>query len=287
MVMMGKILKWVISVVSVIILTSLSIDAADHMDNFSESLLGSAVGALLPASAPCSDGMQLIAGPEYDLCVDIYEASVGEGCLFEDPQNQDESRQNIDAPDCVTASMEGAVPWRWISQNQAALACAKSGKRLPTNEEWYTAAMGTPDGRNPGLTACNVDGNWRNATPGETGEGAECVSAYGMYDMIGNVWEWVSETTEQGAYAGRTLPEPGFVSGVDQSGMPIETQPVRDDNYYNDRFWNDPAAVTGIFRGGYWDSDSDGGLYAVHAQVPPSFVGTGVGFRCVQNAGVR
>lgn len=280
--MIGKILKWVVTVVSVVILTSLSIDAADHLDNFSDSLLGSAVNSILPSEPRCPLNMVLVADATHEFCIDMYEASVGEDCIYEDPQNQDQTRQNLDMVECLPVSVEGEKPWRFISQNQAVLACAKAGKRLPTNTEWYTASLGTPDVDRPGRDDCNVKNNWKADKLGETGTGIECVSTYGVYDMIGNVWEWVNETTNGGKYNGRTLPESGFVSSVDESGVPTEATSTRDSNYYDDRFWADHSAVTGIFRGGYWDSQTDGGIYSVHAQVPPSFVGTGVGFRCVK-----
>lgn len=51
------------------------------------------------------------------------------------------------------------------------------------------AARGTPDDTGPGTTPCNTrPGSVRN-----TGSNAGCVSAWGAFDMVGNVEEWVAD----------------------------------------------------------------------------------------------
>ena len=100
--------------------------------------------------------------------------------------------------------------------------------------------------------------------------------------MVGNVWEWVEGTAYNGAYEDRILPDDGYISGVDDEAMPAVTGKEADPNYYEDYFWIKDKGTRGIARGGYWDNKSDAGQYAMYIVYEPSFVGSGVGFRCVK-----
>jgi formylglycine-generating enzyme required for sulfatase activity len=100
--------------------------------------------------------------------------------------------------------------------------------------------------------------------------------------MIGNVWEWVSETVFDGSLYDRELPSEGYVSEVDENGIPTKTSPDADENYFSDHFWVDKTGTRGMFRGGFWGVGPEGGQYAIHAISPPSFVGIAVGFRCAK-----
>ena len=267
---------------SAIVLTTFTIDAVDNIDSMSQSMLGSVFTSILGETKSCPDDMVNIVTMDSSYCIDIYESSAGDDCPYTNPNNQDETRQNLNIKDCTPLSVEGAIPWRNISQNQAALACVKAGKRLPTNDEWYLATMGTPDKLNNWLASdCNLSQNWKESSPGKTGTAENCVSAYGVYDMVGNVWEWMSDTVNYGVYDGIKLPDTGYISSVNDKGLPLETALTPDSNYFNDKLWVDSANVTGIFRGGFWGSESDGGPYSMHTQITPSFVGEAVGFRCV------
>ncbi|RLC36642.1 hypothetical protein DRH27_04910, partial [Candidatus Falkowbacteria bacterium] len=87
----------------------------------------------------------------------------------------------------------------------------------------------------------------------------------------------------EGSFDDIKLPLSGFVSSVDSSGLPIETNNNQVDlNYNEDYFWIKDSDIRGVARGGYWDNNSDAGIYAMYLVSPPSFAGTGVGFRCVE-----
>lgn len=280
--LMLKALQTFLVITGAVLLSTLGINAADSLKNPSSSLLAGALSSIVKTS-DCQRGMVSIGAPKGRYCIDIYEASAGEACAYRDPASQSETRANLDFAECRPVSEKGAIPWRNISQDQAAAACAKAGKRLPVNEEWFFAALGTPDpSQNFTSADCNVNKNWGQYDPGKTGTGEKCVSPLGAYDMVGNVWEWVGETVKEGKYDNFSLPDGGYVKGADEKGVPSETGDEADDNYRRDRFWISKEGTRGMFRGGFFGSGSDAGIYTVHSEMPPSFIGTAIGFRCVK-----
>ena len=274
-----RIITLIISVSLTTALTSLVIRGTERTSDLTASLTQPTEGR----SAPCPQDMVFVDSENGGFCVDKYENSPGPGCPYQDSQNETESQINLDSPNCLPVSKEISTPWRNVSQSQAALACARAGKRLPSSKEWYQAALDTPDkDSNWNEQDCQVKSNWPSQ-PGLTGSGKDCVSSAGAYDMIGNVWEWVDGTIFDGQHEGHPLPEQGFVQGVDDEGLAYQTdlqEPAP--NYNQDYFWIKQQGTRGIARGGYWGNGSDAGVYSAYLVVPPSFSGTGVGFRCVK-----
>ena len=70
-----------------------------------------------------------------------------------------------------------------------------SGYRLPTNDEWEEAARGDEDYRYSGSDDLDEVGWYDDNSDNVTHPVAQKMeNGYGLYDMSGNVWEWVWET---------------------------------------------------------------------------------------------
>src|SRR5262245_40030680 len=103
---------------------------------------------------------------------------------------------NPPSPGIYALSIAAVPPSACITWFAAAQACALSNKRLLTNREWQDAAAGTPDpGTDNGTSDCNVGTSVIEADgqPTDTGSRSNCQSSWGVFDMVGNLDEWVSD----------------------------------------------------------------------------------------------
>ena len=91
---------------------------------------------------------------------------------------------------------KGVVPYRNIPYTGAQNLCKKKGKRLCTIQEWQWACSGLeghsyPYGVQINEHNCNTEGQ-KNVEP--SGSRIKCVGEFRVFDMVGNLFEWVTDS---------------------------------------------------------------------------------------------
>ena len=146
----------------------------------------------------------------------VLEGREGAGsAVFLPPDARDEtgahwalmSTANWRAPEGEGSSVQGrdSEPVVHISKRDAAAYAEWAGGRLPSEIEWeYAASLGLPDPEDQSSGAYGEDGpranTWQGIFPvanletdgfaGAAPVGCFQADSLGLYDMIGNVWEW-------------------------------------------------------------------------------------------------
>jgi hypothetical protein len=209
------------------------------VDRFEGALADASTGALLSPDVSVSSASALLALGEWstrrERVGDLFARALP--LPFVPPSQLDA------APTALAVSRAGVRPSGYVTGIGAKAACSAAHKRLCTLDEWKTACRGEADrlfpyGDDYEDGACNVN---REAHPAgllhghasmghldprlnyvaaagsplfhATGESPRCASRWGddaIYDMVGNLDEWVDEGA--GAFAG------GFYSRGTKSG---------------------------------------------------------------------
>jgi formylglycine-generating enzyme required for sulfatase activity len=184
-------------------------------------------------------------------------------------------------------SMSGVLPQGYISRIEASYACKNAGKRLCSMREWRRACEGKrrtmfPYGQHHVAGRCNQDKahllsikhgsdarHWKyddfndpslDVEPGflaRSGEYDTCTGPEGVYDLVGNLHEWVSDTVDA-----------DLVERMDAEDIERHPQPWKEGN--------------GVFMGGFFSTNDQHGPGCSFTTIAhePKYHDYSIGFRC-------
>lgn len=240
------------------------------------------------AGAPCPADMVLVGRT----CVDRHEAFLlvvgSDGSTQRHPYYE----RLVKGVTYRAANEAGAFPQGYISRVESKAACENAGKRLCSKAEWTRACKAKgwqtyPYGQQGKREVCNTgklhllsqmfknpkggikyDDHFNspelNKTPGYLAKSAEysgCASELGVFDMVGNLHEWVSDTVTE-----------DLMAKLDEEDVERRDQPWRVGN--------------GVFMGGFYSTTSEHGPGCTFITVAhePSYHDYSTGFRCCKAA---
>ncbi len=183
----------------------------------------------------------------------------------------------------------GNLPVDSVAWMEAKEYCKRSGKRLPTEAEWeYAARAGTQTnfywGDDYDATKANYcDGSCElNVRVADASDGFKNTAPvgsfppnpFGLYDMAGNVSEWVFDSHDPSYYI--ISPKDNPPGWVPPQTEKVQLGPEQD-------FLAERSASRKIVRGGAWESHPSAGWSANRKVLYPGYRIEGVGFRCAAN----
>lgn len=191
------------------------------------SALAALLVALMPSSADAGKACRLrnMSSISGQFCIDRYESVIqvkNNGRWVYHPYYESVRGKEIRA-----VARPRMYPQAYISRNEAEAACKASNKRLCTEQEWKKACMGKaptlyPYGKTYTAGRCNDAGvsplnhyygtragpplsaygwgpmndprlNQLRGSLAQTGAFPRCRNSWGLYDMVGNLHEWVAD----------------------------------------------------------------------------------------------
>jgi hypothetical protein len=242
----------------------------------------------------CPEGMAYI-NKLNGYCIDQYEAhALNSNGSIATPPTSAGATYNLIAAGGKAGSAFNQTVWVYIDQTEARTACSNAGKHLCTDAEWLGAAnlngqvynlpidlavspyfcvTGTSTdcaGESPGSgSACKTGGCTDDEGCGN------CVSSEGVYDQVGNVWEWTNET------ATTVSPESGwhYINTTDMTWALVSS--ADDGTYGKDgTYFLAGTNNRAVLRGGFWNYGPIAGPFCAHLSIGPTVTYNSIGFRC-------
>lgn len=179
-----------------------------------------------------------------DFSIDKYEVTQA---AFEKAMGSNPSAYK-DCPDCPVESVT------WFEAKEY---CEKAGARLPTEAEWEYAARDGGKNVKYGTGKNEITKREANfSSRGPRPAGTYPPNSLGLYDMAGNVWEWVADWHDHDyeAYKGETTKNPKGPS----------------------------HGVYRVTRGGSWGLLPTSSRVSTRNPIDPSYRFNSVGFRCAR-----
>lgn len=158
-------------------------------------------------------------------CTKWLEKTYPERCATFDKQKWENIRSKLPTKNmhfCIDPfewpNKDAVAPWIMVTWHESQKLCESRGKRLCSEDEWTFACEGEetlpfPNGYSRDAEKCNIDKQWHTYNSSAlfprgtkksgnelnrlwqgylSGFRPDCVSPFGIHDMIGNVEEWTS-----------------------------------------------------------------------------------------------